>query len=194
MNLKRLPFIILFFILIFSSCAPRTTDCARPDILCVGLVTASGSINDGINQQAWLGLEDAKAAGLADRIDYIETVDSRDRAANIQTFITDGYEVIITIGSSLTNETIAAAQKNPKVKFIGVEQTQNKTYPNLTGLVFHEERSGFLSGALAASITQTNRIAAICEAKFIDAVRRYCDGFKAGVQYINPKISIDVVY
>jgi basic membrane protein A and related proteins len=193
-NLKRLPFLILFFTLIFSSCAPRTADCVRPDVFCVGLVAASGSIDEGINQQAWLGLQDAKAGGLVDRIDYIETVDSRDRAANIQTFINDGYDAVITVGSSLTSETIAAAQKNPKVKFVGAEQTQNKTYPNLTGLVFHEERSGFLAGVLAASITQTNRVAAICEAKFIDAMRRYCDGFKAGAQYINPKINIDVVY
>jgi len=184
----------LFFVLLFSSCAPRLTDCARSDVFCVGLVTASGSIEDGINQQAWLGLQDAKAEGLADRIDYIETVDSRDREANIQTFINDGYDVIITVGSSLADETLLAAQKNPKIKFIGVEQTQNKSYPNLTGLVFHEERSGFLAGALAASITQTNHIAAICEAKFIDAMRRYCDGFKAGAQYINSKINIDVVY
>ena len=180
--------------ILFSSCAPRPTDCAQVNVVCVGLVTASGSINDGINQQAWLGLQDAKAEGLVDRIDYIETVDSRDREANIQTFITDGYDVIITVGSSLTNETISAAQKNPRTKFIGVEQTQNKTYPNLTGLVFHEERSGFLAGALATSITQTNRIAAICEAKFIDAMRRYCDGFKAGAQYINANVNATVVY
>jgi basic membrane protein A len=113
-NLNRLPFIILFFILIFSSCAPRTADCVRPDVFCVGLVTASGSVDEGINQQAWLGLEDAKADGLADRIDTIETVDSRDRTANIQTFINDGYDAIITVGSSITNETVSAAQKNPK--------------------------------------------------------------------------------
>ena len=78
------------------------------------LVTASDSIDDGINQQAWLGLQDAKAEGLADRIDYIETVDSRDREANIQVFINDGYDVIITVGSSIADETIAAAQKIPR--------------------------------------------------------------------------------
>ena len=130
---------------LLSACAPRPTDCARADVFCVGLVTASGSIDEGINQQAWLGLQDAKAESLADRIDYIETVDSRDREANIQTFINDGYDVIITVGSSLTNETIAAAQKNPKIKFIGVEQTQDATLPNLTGLVFHEEQSGCMA-------------------------------------------------
>ena len=180
--------------ILFSSCAPRPTDCAQANVFCVGLVTASGSINDGINQQAWLGLQDAKAEGLADRIDYIETVDSRDREANLQVFINDGYDVIITIGSALTNETIAAAQKNPKIKFIGVEQTQDETLPNLTGLVFHEERSGFLAGALAASITQMNHIAALCEANFIDAMRRYCDGFKAGAQYTNANVKATVVY
>jgi basic membrane protein A and related proteins len=193
-NLKRLPFLILLFILIFSSCAPRPADCAQANVFCVGLVTASDSIDDGINQQAWLGLQDAKAEGLAGRIDYIETVDSRDREANIQVFINDGYDVIITVGSSMTNETIAAAQKNPKIRFIGVEQTQDETLPNLTGLVFHEERSGFLAGALAASITQTNHVAAICEAEFIDAMRRYCDGFKAGAQYTNANVNVTIVY
>ena len=194
MDFRRLAFLFLFFIPIFSACTPRTQDCARPDVFCVGLVTASGSINDGINQQAWLGLQDAKAQGFADRIDYIETVDSRDREANTQTFIHDSYDVIITVGSSMTTDTIYFAQKNPNIKFIGVEQTQDATYPNLTGLIFHEEQSGFLAGALAASITQTNRVAAICEEQFIDSIRRYCDGFQAGAQYINPKTNVDVIY
>lgn len=131
---------------------------------------------------------------MADRIDYIETVDSRDREAIIQTFITDGHDVIITFGSSLTNEAIAAAQKNPGIKFVGVEQAQDATLPNPTGLVFHEEQSGFLAGALAASITQANHITAICEAKFMDAMRRYCDGFKAGPQYKNATVNATIVY
>ena len=191
--LRSLPWLAMTCIL-FSCCTPRPMDCAHPDVFCVGLVTASGSIQDGINQQAWLGLQDAKAEGLADRIDYIETVDSRDRELNIQTLISDGYDAIVTVGSAMTNETIYSAQKNPRMKFIGIEQTQDATYPNLTGLVFHEERSGFLAGALAASITQTNRIAALCEASFIDAMRRYCDGFKAGAQYINANLNVKVVY
>lgn len=180
--------------LLITSCAPRPTDCARVDVFCAGLVTASGPLSDGINQQAWLGLRDAEAEGFVDRIDYIETVDSRDRAANIQTLVDDGYDVIITVGGAMADETIASAQKNPRLKFIGVEQTQDTAYPNLTGLVFHEERSGFLSGTLAALLTQTNRVAALCEAKFIDEMRRYCDGFKAGAQYIRPNVNATIVY
>ena len=78
--------------------------------------------------------------------------------------------------------------------FIGVEQTQGSPLPNLTGLVFHEDRSGFLSGALAALTTQTHRVAALGEAKFIDPMRRYCDGFQAGVKYIDPGVNVTVTY
>ncbi len=194
-TINRLPFLILFLALTLSACAPTPQDCAKANVFCAGLVTASGSVSDnGINQQAWFGLQDAKAAGLVDRIDYIETVDSRDRAKNIEFFAENGYDVIITVGSSLSDGTIAAAQKYPNLKFIGVEQEQTEKYPNVAGLVFHEDQSGFMAGALAAMITQTNHVGAVCEAKFIDAMRRYCDGFRAGVLYINPNIDVMLAY
>lgn len=163
-------------------------------MFCVGLVTASGSIEDGINHEAWLGLQDAKAENLADCIDYIETVDSRDRERNIAYFAYRGYDVVITVGFSIADETVSSAMHYPQTLFIGAEQPQLTKYLNLTGLVFHEEQSGFLAGALAAMISQTNRVAAVCEEKFLDPMRRYCDGFKEGVRLINPKIKTDVVY
>ena len=187
-------FVILLIALTFSACAPRPQDCARADVFCVGLITASGSIEDGINREAWLGLQDAKAENLVDRIDYIETIDSRDREQNITFFAQRGYDVIITVGSSIADETISLANHNPKILFIGVEQPQPTKYSNLAGLIFHEERGGFLAGALAAMITQTDHVAAVCEEKFIDPMRRYCDGFKEGVRFVDPKIKTDVVY
>ncbi len=192
--MNRLPFLILLIALTFSACAPRPQDCARADVFCVGLVTASGSIEDGINHEAWLGLQDAKAEKLADRIDYIETIDSRDREQNITYFTQRSYDAIITVGSSIADETVLSAEHNPKILFIGVEQSQPTKYPNMAGLVFHEDQGGFLAGALAAMITQTDHVAAVCEEKFIDPMRRYCDGFKEGVRYIDPKIKTDVMY
>lgn len=187
--------IILLIVLTLSACAPTPQDCAKTNVFCAGLVTASGSVNDNdINQQAWLGLQDAKAAGLVNRIDYIETVDSRDRAKNIDFFAMNGYDVIITVGSSLSEDTITAAQKYPNLKFIGVEQEQTEKYSNVTGLVFHEDQSAFMAGSLAAMITQTNHVGAACEAKFIEAMRRYCDGFQAGARYINPNIDVLLAY
>ena len=194
MTLKLPLYLIFLPFLILSACAPTPSDCSRAEILCAGLVTDFGSIHEGINQEAWLGLQDAEARHLVDRIDAIETIDARDRAKNITTFAEDGYDVIITVGASISDETVTAAQRYPRLLFIGVEQPQAPTLSNLTGLVFHEDRSGFLSGALAAMTTHTNRIAALCEAKFIDPMRRYCDGFQAGSKYVNAVVNVTVSY
>jgi len=78
-------------------------------VFCAGLVTDFGSPQESINQEAWLGLQDAKNEHLVDRIDAIETTDVRDRAENISIFADDGYDVIITVGSSISDETITAA-------------------------------------------------------------------------------------
>ena len=194
MTLGRLLSILLLHALMLSACAPRPQDCARADVFCAGLVTDFGPINEGINQEAWQGLLDARAEGLVDRIDAIETIDVRDRDKNISTFAEDGYDVIITVGASISDATLAAAQKYPNLLFIGVEQPQALKLPNLAGLVFQEDRSGFLAGVLAALTTKTNRIAALCEARFIDPMRRYCDGFQAGAKYIDPAVHVTVSY
>lgn len=194
MTIKRIAFSILLTVLTFCSCAPRPRDCARADVYCVGLVTDFGAVDEGINREAWLALQDERAQGLIDRIDMIETVDSRDRADNIRVLAADGYDVIVTTGAGMADETTAAARNYPAILFIGVEQPQNQRVSNLTGLVFHEERSGYLAGILAAAMTQTNHIAAVCEDKFIDPIRRYCEGFKAGAQDADPMVKVAISY
>jgi basic membrane protein A len=186
--------LLLTAILAGCSAQPRPQDCARPEVRCVGLVTDYGGVATGINHQAWLGMQDAKAAHLVDRIDYIETVDVRDRQANIAAFADQGYDLIVTTGSAMADVTIASADKYKKTSFIGIEQPQDKKLPNLAGLVFHEEQSGFLAGALAARFTQTKYVAAVCEANFIDAMRRYCDGFAEGARYAQPDIHVTTTY
>src|SRR5512142_2849811 len=158
---------LLLGTLSLSACAPQPLDCAQKQVFCVGLVTDYGSTDAGIAHEAWLGLQDLRRANVVDRIDAIETVDARDRTANIKYFANAGYDVIVTVGASIAKETTAAANEYSNLYFIGVEQPQPEPVPNLSGLVFHEENSGFLAGALAALMTQTGHVAAICEAQFI---------------------------
>jgi basic membrane protein A and related proteins len=168
--------------LLFSACAPTPQDCGSQQVWCAGLITDFGTVKEGINQQAWFGLQDAKSEGLLDRIDRIETVDARDRAANIATFGDAGYDLVITVGSSISAETAAAAARYPDLRFIGVEQAQSSAIPNVTGLVFHEEQS------------QTGHVGAVCEAEFIDSIRRYCEGYRAGAMYANPSVGLSISY
>ena len=193
--MPRLLSIFLIPALLITACAPQQPkDCARPELYCVGLVTDFGTVDSGINREAWLALQDAQTAGLVDRIDRIETIDTRDRAANIAVFASDGYDLIVTVGAAIADETAQAAAAHPKLRFIGVEQPQEKKLKNLAGLVFREDFGGFLAGALAARMSETGQVAAVCEANYIDSIRRYCDGFVAGARYADPEIEATVTY
>jgi basic membrane protein A len=186
--------ILLALTALLTSCGPSPASCTDPTVWCAGLVTDFGGVEQGINEQAWLALEDARASGTLDLIDRIETVDSRDRAANIAAFAGQGYDIVVTVGSSMTEETIAAAAQYPNISFIGVEQHQQAVTPNLAGLIFHEEQGGFLAGALAVEMTTTGQVGAVCEAKFVETIRRYCEGFRAGATAADPAVRVVVAY
>ena len=192
--MPRLVVLILLGSLLLGACGAPEPDCTRADVICAGLVTDFGNVNSGEARQAWLGLQDAQAAHLLDRIDVIETVDVRDRALNLQTLAADGYDLIVAVGAGISDETTAAATHYPHLKFIGVQQAQAAPLPNLAGLVFHEEYSGFMAGALAALMTQTGHVAAICEPNYIESMRRYCDGFMEGAHYLRPGLDVTVTY
>lgn len=185
---------MLAAVLVTAGCAPQPNDCARPDVYCIGLVTDYGGVEAGMARQAWLALQDAQAGKLANRIDYIATVDTRDRLANIEVLAEHGYDLIVTVGASMADDTWKAAGKYPGLKFIGVEQPQAETRANLVSLIFHEEYGGFLAGALAARMSQTGKVAAVCESSYIDSIRRYCDGFVAGAQYVDPLVNATATY
>src|SRR3972149_5982970 len=144
-------------------------DCTKPDVVCVGLVTDVGKVDDkSFNQSAWEGLQKAKADGDADWIQYIETTDSKDYDKNIATFADAGYDVIVTSGFNLTDPTYAAAKKYPNIVFLGTDQFLSKDdnhpdwpLPNLVGLVYNEDQSGFLVGALGAMLSKSHKLGAV---------------------------------
>lgn len=163
----------------------------------IGLVTDVGRVNDrSFNQSAWEGVQAAaQTLGLdEDDLRAIETQSATDYADNLQQFIDADYDVIVTVGFALVEATVAAAQENPDVYFIGVDQFQEETTPNVVGLVFHEDQSGFLAGALAAQLTESGTIAAVLGTDLVPAVVAFKEGFEAGARYINPDINIISTY
>ncbi len=127
-------------------------------------------------------------------VQYIETVDSKDYDKNIATFADAKYDVIVTVGFALGEATVATAKKYPDVKFIGVDQFQAEVTPNVVGLNFPEDVAGFLVGALAAQMTKTNKIGAVCGTDAVPPVWRFGEGYRAGAAYINPAVEVNVVY
>ncbi|MFN2123916.1 MAG: BMP family ABC transporter substrate-binding protein, partial [Candidatus Promineifilaceae bacterium] len=99
-------------------------DCSDEAVLCVGLVTDVGEIDDkSFNQSAWEGVQQAEKE-LGAQVDYIETQDAKDYATNIGQFASNGYDVIVTVGFAMGEATIEAAQQYPDIEFIGIDQFQ----------------------------------------------------------------------
>lgn len=166
-------------------------DCSSDDYLCVGLVSDVGTIDDkSFNQSAWEGVQ----GSIADEFDFIETQDSNDYATNIQTFIDQGYDVIVTVGFAIGEATVIAAGENPDVQFIGVDQFQGEAIDNVAGLIFPENQAGFLAGALAGLMTETNTVAQVLGTDLVPPVVAFKEGFEGGAKYTNPDIEIISTY
>ena len=102
--------------------------------------------------------------------------------------------IIVTVGFLLSDDTLAAAKKNPDIKFAIVDNNDPKTYPaakNLKPLVFNTAQSSFLAGYLAAGMTKTKKLGTFGGAK-IPTVTIFMDGFSQGVDYYNKQKSADV--
>jgi basic membrane protein A len=149
----------------------------------VGLVTDVNKIDDkSFNQAAWEGVQRAQKE-LGAEIKFIETTDPKDYAKNIDLFVNDKYDVIVTVGFGLGEATIVAAKKYPNVKFIGVDQSQADPIPNLAGLIFDDDKAGFLAGALAAQMTKSGTIGQVLGTDVVPAVVKFGKGFENGAKY-----------
>jgi len=160
----------------------------------IGLVTDVGRVNDrSFNQSAWEGVQQA-GKDLKAEVKYIETTDAKDYENNIKQFADEKYDVIVTVGFALTDATIKMAKQYPDVKFIGVDQFQSETLPNLTGLIFHEDHSGYLAGVLAAKLTKSGTIAGVFGTDLVPPVVGFKEGYEAGAKSVNPNIKIISTY
>jgi basic membrane protein A len=184
--------------LFLPGCTLASLDCAQPEVFCVGLVTEVGRRDDrAYNQAAWEGVQQSKIAGVADWIANIETVDVRDYEENIRVFAEAGYDAIVTVGDVMSDATRAVARAYPDSYFIGVDQDQSANQefsPNLSGLVFPEDQIGYLAGALAASLSKTGQIGAVCGSDESPAMQRYGNGYRAGAAHVNTDVRVAVIY
>lgn len=158
-----------------------------PDI---GLVTDTGKVDDkSFNQSAWEGAQTA-AEETGGTADFIETVSSADYANNIGQFVSSGANIIITVGFGMAEATATAAAENPDIRFIGVDQFQGETLPNVTGLVFNEDKAGYLAGALAGLLTESNTVAAVLGTDQVPPVVAFGEGFANGAKCVGDGVNV----
>jgi len=155
----------------------------RADTLKVGLVTDMGKIDDKtFNEFAYKGMmRAAKDFGL--KTSFIETLQPTDYDKNIEQFIGEGFNVIITVGFMLGDATKKMAQKHPNVNFVIVDFAYDPPVKNIIGLIFAEDQAGFLGGALAGLMTKSKTVG-IVAGPAIPPVVRFRKGYEAGVRHV----------
>jgi basic membrane lipoprotein Med (substrate-binding protein (PBP1-ABC) superfamily) len=158
----------------------------------VCLVTDIGRINDGtFNQYAYEGMMRAVEEFDLDS-SFIETTAETDYAANINTCIQSGAQIIVTVGFLIADATLKAAEENPNIYFIGVDQFVMDGPKNYVGIQFREDQAGFLVGALAALVAEDRDLSAVAGVYgvAIPPVVRFRNGFEQGVRFINPDLPV----
>ncbi|HSB89029.1 MAG TPA: BMP family ABC transporter substrate-binding protein [Anaerolineales bacterium] len=154
-------------------------------------VTDTGGIDDkSFNATAWKGVEDA-VAQLGVEGKYLESQQQTDYEKNINAFLDEGCNLIITVGFLLGDATKAAAEANPDTKFSIVDFAYDPTIPNVLGQVFNTDEAAFLAGYVAAGVTKTGKIGTFGGIQ-IPTVTVFMDGYALGAQYYNSKHGTNV--
>jgi basic membrane protein A and related proteins len=155
------------------------------------MVTDTGGINDrSFNASSWAGMQAAAAADSSLTVKYLQSTTQSDYTPNINTFIGEKCNIIVTVGFLMGAATEAAAKTHPSQKFAIVDCSYasgcitGAKEPNIDQLVFNTVQDGFLGGYLAAGMTKTGKVATFGGIE-LPTVTIYMDGYWDGVQYYN---------
>ena len=101
-----------------------------------------------------------------------------------------GYDLVIAGSFLLTEAVVEVARANPGTRFVLVDPiVAPLAPPNLTVLVFRDDQSAYLAGALAAMVTKTGVIGGVYgPGGAVDQRNR--TGFEQGAAYARPGIRV----
>lgn len=149
---------------------------------CAQMVTNSGGLNDrSFNETSWAGMERAQEELDVAANVLVSTTES-DLAPNVQAAVDTGCGFVLTVGFELTAATAEQAAVNPDVQFAIVDEIVQA--PNVRPIVFDTAQAAFLAGYVAASVTETGRVATFGGGNQ-PPVTLFMDGFAAGVDAYN---------
>lgn len=161
---------------------------AADDEFKIGLITDVGGVNDGsFNQSAWEGLEKA-GEELGVEVNYLESATDADYQPNMETFVDEDYDLIISVGYMLADATREAAEANPDTKFAIIDDS-SIDLPNVTSLMFKAEQASYLVGYAAGLTTKTNNIGFVV-GMTNETMNQFGYGYCAGAIDANPDITV----
>ena len=185
--MKKILALVLVLCMIF---ALSVTASAADDKIKIGMVTDVGGVNDqSFNQFAWAGLQALAKEDPSFEVNYLESKTDADYQTNINTFIDEDYDLIITVGYMLADATREAAIDNPDIKFAIVDDATNADLDNVACLTFAQEQCSYLVGLIAGSMTQSKTVGYI-QGMVSDTMNLFGVGFITGVLEACPDATV----
>ncbi|MEG1594122.1 MAG: BMP family ABC transporter substrate-binding protein, partial [Oscillibacter sp.] len=147
----------------------------------------SGPISDmSWNYTAHQGLLKIEAMGA--EIAYQENVENSSLPDCINTYASDGYDMIILSTNSYEEASLPVTKDYPDTQFIIINgQT---TAGNVTSYQIADEDQGFMQGAICAALSKSGQVGFV-GAMEITPILNGRAGFEVGAKYINEAVKIN---
>ena len=185
--MKKILAMVLVLCMVFA--LPATASAAHAKVK-VGMVTDVGGVNDkSFNQLAWEGLQALAAEDPSFEVNYLESKTDADYQTNINTFIDEGYDLIITVGYMLADATREAAEDNPDQYFAIVDDSSCSDLENVACLMFAQEQCSYLVGLVAGSVTKSNTVGYV-QGMVSDPMNLFGIGYITGVLEACPEATV----
>ena len=189
--MKKILALVLALCMIFALCAcGQAAAPAAAAKIKIGMVTDVGGVNDkSFNQTSWEGLQALAAEDSRFEVNYLESKTDADYQTNINTFIDEGYDLVICVGYMLADATRAAAEANPDQKFAIIDDASCADLPNVACLMFAQEQASYLVGLVAGSVTQSKTVGYV-QGMVSDSMNLFGIGYITGVLEACPDATV----
>lgn len=164
------------------------------------LISDAGGWNDkSFNQSAKEGMDRA-AEELGVKPLEFESANDNDYAPNLETAVSEGCDLIVSVGFKLSAATVESALANPEVDYAIIDDWADTDFdgtvdaPNIKPLVFDTAQAAYLGGyASAAWSAQSgvNKVGTFGGMK-IPSVAVFMDGYEAGVEKYKEDKGVEV--
>lgn len=161
----------------------------------VAMVTDTGGVDDkSFNQSAWEGLTKfGEDNGLKkdEGYKYLQSAKQADYQPNLQQLARDKFDLVYGIGFLMAEDVQKVAGQFTDNNFAIVDMVVDA--PNVASITFKEQEGSFLVGVVAGLTTKTDKIGFIGGVES-DLIKKFENGFKAGIMAVNKDVKIDVKY
>jgi basic membrane protein A len=192
--MKKLIILLLSLVLVLglAACADDSgsgpaagTDEYRVALLLPGPITDRGWSASGhaglMAVENELGLE----------VNFRESVAAADMESDFRFFASQGYNILIGMGSQFTDAMLAVAEEFPDAYFVLVNGSVYTD--NVRSVQLSDEHAGFLAGATAALLTESG-IVGMVAGQDVPPILRGLNGFEQGVNEVNSRTGRNVQY